>query len=87
MLPVSVARVCQNHANMSGTLFQTDQTLHFFKYYFFILGQLADWTSQLYKNKHVTSPLKESLGASLKVFKDSGNWKEASMWGKLVIIK
>jgi len=50
-------------------------------------GQLADWTSQLYKNKNVTSPLKESLGASIKVFKDSGNWKEATMWGKLVMIK
>ena len=87
----NVASVCGKSLSKSCKyvryFYSNWSNLKFFQILFFILGQLADWTSQLYRNKHVTSPLKESLGASLKVFKDSGNWKEASMWGKLVMVK
>ena len=48
-------------------------------------GQMADWCCHLYKNKNITSPYKECLADSLKVFKDASNWQEASMWGKLVV--
>ena len=51
-----------------------------------VAAQLADWCSQLYSNQQVASQYRDTFGQALRVFKDSPNWKEASMWGKLVIL-
>jgi len=48
-------------------------------------GQVAEWCLQLSKNEEVISPHKEGLLGTMKVFKYSSNWHEASMWGKLVV--
>ena len=49
-------------------------------------GQLADWCSSLLRAELITSPHRERIHETLRVFRDSANWQEASLWGKLVMI-
>ena len=52
-----------------------------------ISGQLADWTYQLANNSLVPDTFRQTLRQTSRVFKCSSNWQEASMWGKLVMMK
>ena len=52
-----------------------------------ISGQLADWTYQLANNSLVPDTFRQALRQTSRVFKCSSNWQEASMWGKLVMMK
>ena len=52
-----------------------------------ISGQLADWTYQLANNSLVPEDFRQTLRRTSKLFKCSSNWSEASMWGRLVMVK
>ena len=50
-------------------------------------GQLADWTFQLVNNSLTPETFRSPLRRTSKLFKYSNNWAEATMWGKLVMMK
>ena len=52
-----------------------------------ISGPLSDWTFQLVNNCLTPENYRAALRQTSKLFKYSTNWPEASMWGKLVMMK
>jgi len=50
-----------------------------------LAGQLADWSLRLSANKQLPGGFSQCLSQSLAVFKYADNWKEAFMWGRIVI--
>ena len=52
-----------------------------------ISGPLSDWTFQLVNNPLTPENYRAALRLCCKLFKYSTNWPEASMWGKLVMMK
>ena len=52
-----------------------------------ISGPLSDWTFQLLNNGLTPENYRAALRETSKLFKYSTNWPEATMWGKLVMMK